>query len=233
MKFVLSHLTTMDAGFVCLAGLDLDTGNHIRPVLKGARLRSVLVEGLGGKVNMAQEIDLGPITPDPNPPETEDHIFSPGKMKIIRTLPGPEFWEAMKSAAIPRLDEIFGCHLRNQKLSCVIDVGMGQHSLGCLTVENPPRIFINDRGRLRARVRDGVYNVELSITDLRFYKIDQKTPRPEIIDNYNRRILMGADVILGVGLTRPWQKPDDTKPYHWLQLNAVHLSDNPAWQLSY
>jgi hypothetical protein len=37
-------------------------------------------------------------------------------------------------------------------------------------------------------------------------------------------------VILSVGLTRPWRKQEDTAERHWLQVNNVHLQDNPLWR---
>jgi hypothetical protein len=44
------------------------------------------------------------------------------------------------------------------------------------------------------------------------------------------RIAKGAGVIVAVGLSRPWQKLDDTVERHWLQVNNIHLEDDPAWQ---
>jgi hypothetical protein len=39
------------------------------------------------------------------------------------------------------------------------------------------------------------------------------------------------ETILSVGLTRPWQKRGDDAERHWLQLNNIHLRDDPLWQL--
>jgi len=36
----------------------------------------------------------------------------------------------------------------------------------------------------------------------------------------------GTPVILSIGLTRSWQKPGDTKEWHWLQVNNIHLKDS-------
>ena len=32
MKIVVSHLTRMQRGTVCVAGLDVDSGQHVRPI---------------------------------------------------------------------------------------------------------------------------------------------------------------------------------------------------------
>jgi hypothetical protein len=33
MQIVINHLTRMQRGFMCVAGVDLATGRHVRPVL--------------------------------------------------------------------------------------------------------------------------------------------------------------------------------------------------------
>jgi hypothetical protein len=45
------------------------------------------------------------------------------------------------------------------------------------------------------------------------------------------RLKSGVEAILSVGLTRPWQKRGDTAERHWLQVNNIHLKDDPLWQL--
>jgi hypothetical protein len=37
----------------------------------------------------------------------------------------------------------------------------------------------------------------------------------------------GVDVILMVGLTRPFQVKDDDDERHWLQVNGICLADRP------
>jgi hypothetical protein len=45
-----------------------------------------------------------------------------------------------------------------------------------------------------------------------------------------RRIQAGVEVILSVGLTRLWRKQEDAAERHWLQVNNVHLQDDPLWK---
>jgi hypothetical protein len=44
------------------------------------------------------------------------------------------------------------------------------------------------------------------------------------------RIEAGVEVILSVGLTRAWRKQNDTAERHWLQVNNIHLKDDPLWR---
>jgi hypothetical protein len=73
--------------------------------------------------------------------------------------------------------------------------------------------------------------VDLSVNDLRLYERDGRTPRRELVASVEERLKSGVEAILSVGLTRPWQKRSDTAERHWLQVNNIHLKDDPLWQL--
>jgi hypothetical protein len=112
-----------------------------------------------------------------------------------------------------------------------VDLAHGIASLGCLRLATRPWIEVNGFDKIRLLLNDGAFNVDLSVTDLRLYEDDQKTPRRDVVDSVMARIRSGVDVILSVGLTRAWQKPGDSQRRHWLQVNNVHLADDPAWRL--
>ena len=76
---------------------------------------------------------------------------------------------------------------------------------------------------------DEVSTVDLPVNDLRLYGDDQQTPKEDMVDDVNDRINKGIGLILSLGLGRAWRKPDDTAPRHWLQVNNLHLEDNPTW----
>src|SRR5260370_905034 len=56
---------------------------------------------------------------------------------------------------------------------------------------------------------------------------DQKTPRAKLVTDLEQRIRAGTRVILAVRLTRAWQKPGDSAKRHFLQVNNLHLEDDP------
>lgn len=89
---------------------------------------------------------------------------------------------------------------------------------------------MSDSGTVRLHFNDGAFDVRASVTDIRLYEADQKTPRTAVIDDIQRRINSGVGVILSVGVGYPWRKPDDMEERHWLQVNGIHLADNPVWQ---
>ena len=80
-------------------------------------------------------------------------------------------------------------------------------------------------GKIRAVITDGTFTVELSVTDIRLYEADHKTPKENLIWQINTQIQGGTPVILSVGLTRPWRHSDDMVERHWLQVNNLHLKD--------
>jgi len=71
--------------------------------------------------------------------------------------------------------------------------------------------------------------VYIPVTDLRLFEDDQSTPRTARILELAGRISKGAEVILSVGLARKFKARNDTEQRHWLQINNIHLSDEPIW----
>lgn len=232
MRVVVNHLTRMQPGYVCVAGIALEAGRHVRPVLSGRRLNTSLLQREGGPFDMAAVVELGQTQHQGNPPEVEDYLFAPENTSFIRELAPDRFWRLLCEVSEISLRSIFGDDLRLQGRGAAVDINAGTASLGCLRLTTPPRIEIDGWGKIRAHVEDGEFAVNLSVTDLRLYRDDHQTPRSKLVLDIARRISRGVPVILAVGLTRAWRKPDDTVRRHWLQVNNVHLEDDPAWKLA-
>jgi len=225
----------MQPGYFCAAGINKSTDKHVRPVIRSGMLSADQLSTNGGPFDMAALVDLGDVRPNPAPPETEDHLFYPKDAHLVRNIKSDEFWELINIHAKSTLTDIFGPDLKRHKQlenSCVVDYKKGKASLGCLSLSTPPRLYMDRfRDKVRVTFNDGTFNVDLSVTDLRLYEADLKTPRKKKIKHVAQQIRSGTKVILGVGLTRPWQKNGDTEKYHWLQANNIHLEDDPVWRL--
>ena len=91
MRIIVNHLTRMQPGFVCAAGIDVESKAHIRPELPMLRLPATLTATYGGPFDIATEIDLGKVSDIGSAPEVEDRQFSIGSLVKVRDVPASEF----------------------------------------------------------------------------------------------------------------------------------------------
>ena len=82
MKIVINHLTRMQKGCICVAGIDLATGQHVRPLLRSA-LRKDICARYGGPFDIGRLVDLGWTRYIGTRPETEDYLFHQSEVRSI------------------------------------------------------------------------------------------------------------------------------------------------------
>lgn len=230
----INHLTRMKEGFCCVAGVDAITGKHVRPVLRGRNLSTDLLARNGGPFDMAVTVQLDSIRPVPQAPEMEDHLFDPRKARAVGVVTRDGFWRLLNRAAKSKLSELFGPHLVGRSVaSCAVDKGKGRASLGCLVPKSRPILLVrreSGKQKIRMKVTDGQFYLDLAVTDIRLYQDDHVTPDSKLVGRIAKRLAFQNDVILSVGLTRPF-KGTEREPVHWLQVNNIHLKEKPIWQL--
>ncbi len=236
MKIVVNHLTRMQKGFVCVAGIDLATGQHVRPVLR-CQMRKTLLARYGGPFDMGCIVELGWTKYVGTRPETEDYLFHQSEVRLLGEMPTGEFWDLLRGLARPKLGEIFGKDLSPRgSQSYAVDVGRGIASLGCYVPPGRPQLCLQrrgplSRGRIRIQFKSGPYAFDLAVTDIRLYGNDHVTPDPEVVRLIADRLQNSPPAVLGVGLTRPFQADSNQPGRHWLQVNNFHFEDDPCWQL--
>jgi hypothetical protein len=221
----------MQPGYFCVAGVDVSTLRHIRPVLRRDRLTTDLLRPNGGPFDVGSVVYLGATTNAGHPPELEDRRFDPSSTRWLFDDDPDDYWDVLDRVARQSLEEIFGSALELWDESGTVDVGEGRASLGCLKPEKLPWLYVDHRGTVRIVLDYLMPSVDLSVNDLRLYERDGRTPRRDIVAGVERRLKSGVEAILSVGLTRPWQKWGDIAERHWLQVNNIHLEDDPLWQL--
>jgi hypothetical protein len=229
MKIVINHATRMEAPRVCVAGIDLLTLKHIRPTTspRDPITRDLLREE-GGPFGMGALVDIGAITPDPSPPETEDCLFNIDQAKVEKDLSGEDFLELLTEMRAADLRSAFGPDLERVRRMYAVESGNGGGSLAVLRAENRPVLEINRYGELRLWYNDAEPSAYLSVKDVRFFEDDHKTIKTRAVDDVNRRLRRGVDTFLMLGLTHPWSRPGETHERHWLQLNGLCLVDRPV-----
>lgn len=157
---------------MCVAGVDVETGAHVRPVVVGRRLGSELLACHGGPFDLATVVDLSITEPVPRPPQVEDHAFKPRNARVVRPVKPSIFWEILDYLAQPKLATLFGPDLKHiGNGHAGVDLDRGMASLGCLEPARPPRLYIRHRERgnhqVRVTVDDGLFRLDLSATDIR------------------------------------------------------------------
>lgn len=222
----------MSAGRICVAGVDIATAKHVRPVLNDA-LPAALLERNGGPFDVGNVVDVGNPIHCPLSPKFEDYCFEQSRAKKVGIANADHYWQLLLNISKDELSEIFGDQLViTDTEKAYLPQNSGSASLGCLIPLVPPEIFV-DWEKLRVRVKTkfsgNVVSLCLSLTDIRLYQADHATPRLDLLEDLNRRMARGK-VVLGVGVGHP-VKFDPYPSAHWLQVNAIHLEDNPIWQL--
>jgi len=236
MKIVVNHLTRMQQGFMCVAGIDLETGRHIRPVLQ-SQMRTRFLARHGGPFEIAAVVDLGWTKPVGRPPEVEDYLFHRSEARQVAEMQAGEFWQFLSQAAEEKLLALFGGDLKPRgPRSYGVDEGGGETSLGCYRLATPAHLFVRHRdnwhrGRIRIAFEIGQHEFDLGVTDIRLYHSDHVTPDESVVKQTDGRLQTAGEVILSVGLSRPYQGSGDAQPIHWLQVNNIHFAEDPCWRL--
>ena len=205
MRIVVNHLTRLRLGDICVAGLEEQTGKHIRPVC--GLLKPRLLKKQGGFLEMAWLVDLGRVKSVGKKPHIEDWEFKPQRAKLISQVEGPKFRELLEAAATDSVRELFGdgMHPVGRGGAWGTEPGHGDASLGCLRVSAGMRLYLKPRQgrttqiRIAFRQDDGEF--DLGVTDIRLYADDRLTPNTQLLPDVAKRISEGG-VILSVGLTR-------------------------------
>jgi hypothetical protein len=151
----------------------------------------------------------------------------------------PDLWHLLTGAAKGTLEEIFGPDLQLQNTwrggGATVSPGQGSGSLGVLRPGGQVALQVeatyNGTGQeLRVLVTDEIGDLNLSLTDLRFYEGEKYLINEHLVRAVQAKLEREPDVLLSVGLTRPFARRRDT-PRHWLQVNNIFLDGDPVLQV--
>lgn len=231
MEILVTHLTRMKDRCICVAGIDLASGKHVRPVLDVAKLGSSLLATNGGPLDIGNVVELGRTWPKPTAPELEDHVFGLPSLKLVGKATAGELWAAMTRTAESDLQKIFGPDLKPKGAgSLVVEKGHGIASLGCWRPNRVPTVDTDTRfgnPRIRVRFSGAPGGLDLGLTDLRFWNT---STTPEGVFalralHADTELKRGREFVLCVGLTRPFAPDGNPPEVHWLQVNNIHFKD--------
>ena len=104
MRILVNHLTRMQPGYFCVAGIDPETKAHVRPVLRHGRLTTDLLSTVNGPFDVGSVVDLGPATYAGHAPELEDYRFDPASARWLFDEEPDDYWDALEGVAQQDLD---------------------------------------------------------------------------------------------------------------------------------
>jgi hypothetical protein len=229
MQIVVNHVTRMRTwSRICVAGIDLETGRHVRPVtpmtdlVTRAHLRSE-----GGPFGPGAYVDLGAVRPRPGVPEVEDHEFRPADARRLGDLAAADYLEALERARSADVESAFGRALREIRPGkFAVLAGQGDCSLAVVEVRRPSLVIRYDNLYLDLKYPD--VSARLRVTDARFYEPDHETVVVGIVKDVQRRLRAGTRVYAMLGLAREIPDQDSGLVVHWLQVNGLCLVDRPV-----
>lgn len=233
MQIIVNHVTRMRGSRVCVAGIDAETFDHVRPTTRqGDPITRKLLREQGGPFGIGALVDLGPVMPRPTVPESEDHRFVTWRARHIEDLSDNEYLAILHEVCVASLADAFGPDLeRVSERKYAVNVGHGKRSLAVLEPHGRPRLRVNPWHKLELELRSPDTACTLPITDVRFYENDQTTITTGVVTDVNRRLSRGVDALIMLGLGHAWSASGDEPPRHWLQANGLCLTDRAVGNL--
>lgn len=237
MRIVITHPSRMRAGYVGVAGVDLETHRYVRPTVWRRPLGLEDVAPNGGPFDVGAVVELGDVRPTPRRPALEDCELEPGAIVEQGSLPPGEYWALLRRLARPKLRGIFGGPLRHHgSRGVAVEEGAGIASLGCLAPRGRPRLYVigrdDDAKVPRLHFGDGELDLFATVTDLRLHQEDGATLDPVAVSDAITRLSSGEKVILSVGLSRTFARTPDDPPAHWLIVNNLHFESTAHRRLA-
>ena len=225
MHIVINHLTRMQKGFMCTAGIDPETLRHVRPMLSGM-MKTDMLAVHGGPFELARVVDLGETRFVGRVPEIEDRHFEAEAARVVDEVAEGEFWELMTGVAEDSLDSIFGPELKPMgRDTCGIPENHGLRSLGCYWAKGAALLLLDEenRPRIRFSFSEGERKYQVPVTDIRLYGADHVTPDAGAVARFHAAIAGNPRTLVSIGLSRAYQPRDHEAPVHWLQVNNIHV----------
>lgn len=208
-RIIITGITRMNSGHVCVSGIDPQTWNFVRPVFPTGLDRDFLMHGTTQVVNHFNlvEIEFRRYKPDQSV-HTEDWIinenFAP---RFIRHLSNQEILEVVNRMAITNLNT---------------SIERQNKSLFIVKVQSIGRMWHEQYEKFKVRVNfvdwDGNLYERVPVSDLltlafvRYQiSIGNMDYSTQIVRNFNR----SPNRFIRIGLTRAWQGQ------HWKQVTAL------------
>gem|GEM_PF-2960593 len=230
---LVTDLTDMRMGRVCMAGVDLRTLRDVRPTRGASGLTLDDLKVSGGDIRPGCVLEFEPSGADivPQRPHLEDMPFKGDSARVLCRIGPRAVNDFLGRIALPSLREIYGPSLRT-KWALPDEVERSLGTLECTRV----LVFkawggAKNRMRLRANIYTGngetVWDLPFNDHLIRSYLLRAKDDDElkERLTEVNEELNRGGRPIARVGLSRPFAPFRTCELRCWLQVNAVYPGD--------
>ncbi len=216
-EIVITDLTRMQEGRVCVAGYDRQ-GHCIRPTLPPPGIHESTLYGQGRpSVYPFAVVEYDLLQAVPEPPHTEDYRYNPSTVRFIKRVDEKAKREILDRTLFASVRSVFETLLYFD-YGCYVKLGQGVRSLGTIRPQQIQSVIHDlspeNKWQYRLVFNDGEGQIyRLTVTDLawRYYHDRQREQgcAPIKIAAELTAALQSRDVYLRVGLARGWAKFPD------------------------
>ena len=228
MDIIVTDVTNMKGGHVCIAGIEPNTSTCVRPQKNVNGNRYLTYFEAKEKNIQPGSILRGNFVRANNPPQiphVEDFLFS--RLSLVGVASAADFHAVLEDSARPTVEAAFGratnqkWFAENQPPQCSIA------TLKLTQILNRLRFFVDERNgkqAIKAHIVDGS-GVQLQYLPIKDRRMEDHT-RDILGGDYGARRLMNfyanhKEVYLRLGIGRAWAPQGET-PKHWLQINGIY-----------
>lgn len=227
MEVLITDLTYMRGG-VCIAGINYETLENIRPVLRYGQIQRDFVE----ENNIYPGAIIGFAfrhKKDTMPPHIEDYIFEDAE--FVRFVNQSEWHKKLDTSAEESLSSAFRhCITENKG----VIPGTETCSLATIKLNSGMKINFFDSDidavlpfKTRASFQSAGIQYHLPVTDLQFIdycieRFESGISRDKLKANLEDVINSSNYLCLRIGLTRPFKKSADAQELCYLQVNGIY-----------
>ena len=223
-RLVITDLTRMQQGHVCICGYDKEH-TCVRPILLHGIPETSLVKDGKPVIFPFALVEFDFLSPRPEPPHTEDYFYISSSPVFIQRVANSQ--KVLDWSVFEMLEDIFEQPVLTDAGFSVMD-GQGPRSVGTIRPKNIEKIIyesgLEGTWDYRIEFTDSLgMRYRLKITDLtwHYYCNNQRGEfsNPDACSAEMARMLNGKKVYLRIGLSRGWKKFPERC---FLQVNGIH-----------
>jgi hypothetical protein len=188
-----------------------------------------LLDRFGGPLMVGAVVDIGIGLPRPELPHSEDIECDLARFTAIQQVSEARFVQHLSQRAVPGPYVAFGQLLREVRPGKhAVTPGEGDRSLAYVRPPLGCELVLTPYARLVLTFAAEGHKFRLSVTDIRLYHDDLKTPDTNAVHALQSLLRRGGGVVIGVGIGRAWGPPGEPE-MHWLQANNVYPLERVFW----